>query len=102
MLGHLDNLGGKLKPFKPIVTYAAEWEPTNGFIHYDNVFPHIAQGFRNRTVPIAIYHVMCKDLTKTIRKLIVVHFVLEKIEFRIHLGKLSLTMKPARCLQCVV
>lgn len=51
------HLGGKLKPFKPIVTNAATWEPTNGFVHYDNIFPHIAQGFRNRTVPIAIYHV---------------------------------------------
>lgn len=50
-------LGGKLKPFKPIVTKAADWEPINGFIQYDNIFPHIAYGFRNRTVPIAIYHV---------------------------------------------
>lgn len=49
--------GVKLKPFKPILTYAAVWEPTNGFIHFDSVFPHIAYGFRNRTIPIAIYNV---------------------------------------------
>lgn len=49
--------GGKLKPYKPILTYAAVWEPTNGFIHFDKIFPHIAYGFRNRTIPIAVYHV---------------------------------------------
>ncbi|XP_031629410.1 ionotropic receptor 93a isoform X2 [Contarinia nasturtii] len=47
---------GKLKPFKPVSTYTAVWEPTNGFIHYDKIYPHIAHGFRNRSVPIAIYH----------------------------------------------
>ncbi|XP_055304071.1 ionotropic receptor 93a isoform X1 [Sitodiplosis mosellana] len=48
--------GGKLKAFKPILTYSAVWDPINGFVHYDNLFPHIAHGFRNRTIPIAIYH----------------------------------------------
>lgn len=50
-------LGGKLKPFKPIITNAAMWEPTLGFIHHDRLFPHIEQGFRNRTVPIAVFNV---------------------------------------------
>lgn len=46
-----------MKAFKPVLTYSGVWEPTNGFIHFDKLFPHIEHGFRNRTIPIAIYHV---------------------------------------------
>lgn len=52
-----DVRNNKLKPFKPIVTEAASWEPINGLISADALFPHIAYGFRNRTIPIATYHV---------------------------------------------
>lgn len=53
-----DAQHNKLKPFKPIVTDAATWEPTNGLISSDSMFPHISYGFRNRTIPIATYHVI--------------------------------------------
>lgn len=49
--------GGKLKPFKPLLTTTASWEPTNGLIVHDAVFPHIQFGFRNRKIPVATYHV---------------------------------------------
>lgn len=52
-----DNVGDKLKEFKPKMTDAALWEPINGLVILDAVFPHIAYGFRNKTLPIAIFHV---------------------------------------------
>lgn len=52
-----DIVGHKLKAFKPKMTDAAVWEPTNGLVVLDAVFPHIAYGFRNKTLPIAIFHV---------------------------------------------
>ena len=33
------------------------WEPTNGLMLNDSLFPHIAHGFRNKTIPIVTYHV---------------------------------------------
>lgn len=39
------------------MTNAASWEPTNGLILYDALFPHISYGFRGRILPIATYHV---------------------------------------------
>lgn len=52
-----DMIGNQLKAFKPKVTNAAVWEPTNGLLIIDALFPHIAYGFRNKTLPIAIFHV---------------------------------------------
>lgn len=52
-----DMIGNKLMPFKPKVTDAAVWEPTTGLIINDAIFPHIEFGFRNKTLPIAIFHV---------------------------------------------
>lgn len=82
----MNFLAGKPKPFKPIITYAAVWEPTNGLIHIDNIFPHIAYGFRNRTIPIAIYNVSAMSL--------MIQFFVLIISFsaRIHLGKSLPTM----------
>lgn len=64
-------LGGKLKTFKPVLTYTAVWEPTNGFIHFDSLFPHIAYGFRNRTIPIAVYHVSYFQLKLFIERVLI-------------------------------
>lgn len=55
--------GGKLKEYKPILTKAATWEPINGLIMYDSLFPHINHGFRNRTIPIATYHVIFQSFS---------------------------------------
>lgn len=52
-----DMIGNKLKAFKAKVTEAAYWVPTNGLVASDAIFPHIAHGFRNRQMPIAIFHV---------------------------------------------
>lgn len=52
-----DMVGNKLKPFKPKITDAAIWEPTNGLVVLDAVFPHISYKFRNKTLPIATFHV---------------------------------------------
>lgn len=81
----------KLKTFKPVLTVAAVWEPINSFIQFDNIFPHIAYGFRNRTIPIAIYHVnlMFEDLRN-------LRFLSNGFVFRILLGKLSTTMMPVK------
>lgn len=52
-----DMIGNKLKPFKPKITDAAIWKPTNGLVVLDAVFPHISYKFRNKTLPIATFHV---------------------------------------------
>lgn len=96
--------GGKLKQFQPIVTKVATWEPTNGFLHFDKLFPHIEHGFRNRTVPIAVFNVSkCFVLTFYNRYI----FDSKKLNLklvifdRIHHGKLSRTMMPEKLYQCM-
>lgn len=65
---------GKLKAFKPLMTTAGFWEPTNGLTTQDAVFPHIAQGFRNRTMPIATFHVCLCQNSKDFRNIFIETF----------------------------
>lgn len=39
------------------INRVATWEPTNGVLANDSLFPHISHGFRGKTLPIATYHV---------------------------------------------
>lgn len=41
----------------PILIKAAVWEPTNGLLMSDAVFPHISHGFRKKVLPVVAYHV---------------------------------------------
>lgn len=41
----------------PVPITAAVWEPTNGLIMRDALFPHISHGFRMKVLPIVAYHV---------------------------------------------
>lgn len=54
-------VGNNVKNFKPKITKAAEWRPTNGLIIFDSLFPHIEFGFRGRKVPVATFHVRKKE-----------------------------------------
>ncbi|KAJ6638184.1 Ionotropic receptor 93a [Pseudolycoriella hygida] len=38
------------------ISRAATWEPTNGVLENDSLFPHISHGFRGKTFSIATYH----------------------------------------------
>lgn len=90
-----DNVqGSKLKEFKPIVTKAATWEPTNGLIVFDSLFPHIAFGFRNRTIPIATYHVRMLFGFSIYKMFLKYFFFIE----RIHRGKWLHIVNPGKSL----
>lgn len=57
-----DDEGHKMKAFKPKLKKAATWEPTNGLITFDSLFPHIDYGFRGRKLPIATFHVKIYEM----------------------------------------
>lgn len=44
-------------PGRPLVNQVATWEPTNGMLTTDVLFPHVAHGFRGLMLPVVAYHV---------------------------------------------
>lgn len=53
---------------QPVVNQVATWEPTNGLLMSDVLFPHVSHGFRGQKLPVVAYHVRGLSMYSTFRK----------------------------------
>lgn len=77
---------------KPLVQQVATWEPTNGMLSTDVLFPHVAHGFRGLMLPVVAYHVRIYLLYNFYYR----YYVCFLMRHRIHRGKCCNTTMPVR------